>query len=707
MLVVMMGFYWSYREHNKADENERLMVEIQKAIFERTSLRDEYLQYREERAKFEWQKKTEYAEKVMGLVSERFKDDMSKAILNEMRRNYESTVAIFLRIVENRERKDLNEKEKALSREYENRLYSQILLKSHALSETTQRLLESSRRKSGSALKLANILLFIFVVALMISILTNSILLNRILRNRLGTIHEGTKIIGSGNLDYRIDLRSKDEFEDLSNEFNAMSDKLKKSFVSIENLEKEITGRKRAVERLADSGERYRTLFEGAAEGILVTDIEGQQFKYANPAICRMLGYTIEELTRLGVVDIHPKEALDHVAADFETQARGEMILSPDIPCLRKDGSIIYTSIATAPVVIDGRKCNVGFFTDITERKRAEEALRESEKRFKLAAESSTDLIYEWDIKERIDWFGKIDELLGYSPSEFPRTFEAWANSVHPEDRDRVVAAVKNHLEKNEPYNIEYRVRKKDGTYNYWWVRGNTVRDEKGNPYRWVGAITDVTGRKRAEEALRESEEQYRTVLDNIEYGYFEVDIAGNFTFFNDSLCRILGYSRDETMGMNNRQYMDKENTQKVYQAFNRAYTTGEPYRSFDWEILRKDGTKRFVESSVSLLRDLKGEGIGFRGIVRDITERKLAEAEREKLIHEIQDALAQIKKLSGLLPICASCKKIRDDKGYWNQIESYIRDHSEAEFSHGICPECMKKLYGDFLKEEDISRKQ
>jgi PAS domain S-box-containing protein len=264
------------------------------------------------------------------------------------------------------------------------------------------------------------------------------------------------------------------------------------------------------------------------------------------------------------------------------------------------------------------------------------------------------------------------------------------------------MAAVKNHLEKNEPYNIEYRVRKKDGTYNYWWVRGNTVRDEKGNPYRWVGAITDVTGRKRAEEALRESEEQYRTVLDNIEYGYFEVDIAGNFTFFNDSLCRILGYSRDETMGMNNRQYMDKENTQKVYQAFNRAYTTGEPYRSFDWEILRKDGTKRFVESSVSLLRDLKGERIGFRGIVRDITERKLAEEEREKLIHEIQDALTQIKKLSGLLPICASCKKIRDDKGYWNQIESYIRDHSEAEFSHGICPDCMKKLYPDFADNKN-----
>jgi hypothetical protein len=80
----------------------------------------------------------------------------------------------------------------------------------------------------------------------------------------------------------------------------------------------------------------------------------------------------------------------------------------------------------------------------------------------------------------------------------------------------------------------------------------------------------------------------------------------------------------------------------------------------------------------------------------KEIDERKRVELEREKLINELQDALTEVKALSGLLPICASCKKIRDDKGYWNQIESYIRDHSEAEFSHSICPECAKKLYPD-----------
>ncbi|MGA2319108.1 MAG: PAS domain S-box protein, partial [Thermodesulfobacteriota bacterium] len=136
----------------------------------------------------------------------------------------------------------------------------------------------------------------------------------------------------------------------------------------------------------------------------------------------------------------------------------------------------------------------------------------------------------------------------------------------------------------------------------------------------------DITERKQTEEALRSSEEKYRTILENIEDGYFEVDIAGNFTFFNDSLCRILGYSRDEMIGMNNRQYTDQENAKKLFQAFNKVYRTGEPAREFDWEIIRKDGTKRSIEASVSLIKDPSDNRIGFRGIIRDITGRKQAQ---------------------------------------------------------------------------------
>jgi len=134
---------------------------------------------------------------------------------------------------------------------------------------------------------------------------------------------------------------------------------------------------KRAQEKLRESRQRYRALFEGAAEGILVTDIETKQFKYANPAICQMLGYNEEELKRMGVRNIHPKEDLDYVISEFEAQAPGEKTFSPSTPCLRKDGTTIYVDISTAKVPIDGREYNVGLFKDITRRRQAEKKMEE------------------------------------------------------------------------------------------------------------------------------------------------------------------------------------------------------------------------------------------------------------------------------------------------------------------------------------------
>jgi diguanylate cyclase (GGDEF)-like protein/PAS domain S-box-containing protein len=153
--------------------------------------------------------------------------------------------------------------------------------------------------------------------------------------------------------------------------------------------------------------------------------------------------------------------------------------------------------------------------------------------------------------------------------------------------------------------------------------------------------IHDITERKQAEEALRQSEEKYRTILETIEEGYCEVDLTGNFTFFNDSMCRIFGYPKEELMGMNNRQYTDRENAKKLYQAFQQVYRTGVPHRGYGYEIIRKDGTKRHVETSVSLRNDASGNPIGFRGVARDITERKqferVLQQERETFFSILQ----------------------------------------------------------------------
>lgn len=134
--------------------------------------------------------------------------------------------------------------------------------------------------------------------------------------------------------------------------------------------------RRNAETELRASEERYHTLFQSAVEGILVAEKATMKFVYANPAICKMLGYTEKELTQMGVDDIHPKKDLDRVKDEFTEQVEGRKTLVPTLPCLRKDGTIIYADVNTAKAVIDGRECAVGFFTDITKRRQDEEKIR-------------------------------------------------------------------------------------------------------------------------------------------------------------------------------------------------------------------------------------------------------------------------------------------------------------------------------------------
>ena len=148
---------------------------------------------------------------------------------------------------------------------------------------------------------------------------------------------------------------------------------------------RDITERKRANKELQESEARYKMLFASAAEGILVAELKTKQFRYANPALCRMFGYTEEEILQLRVSDIHPKESLEQVLAEFEAQARSEKTLAPNLPCLRKDGAIFYANINTTSTFLDGKKCNVGFFTDITDRKKAEEEKQSLEERLQRA----------------------------------------------------------------------------------------------------------------------------------------------------------------------------------------------------------------------------------------------------------------------------------------------------------------------------------
>ncbi len=150
-----------------------------------------------------------------------------------------------------------------------------------------------------------------------------------------------------------------------------------------------------------------------------------------------------------------------------------------------------------------------------------------------------------------------------------------------------------------------------------------------------------INERKTAEEALMVSEKKYRNILESIEEAYFEVDLKGNFTFFNDSIIRILGYSKEELMGMNNREYSTPETSKKMYQVFNRAYATGKTSNISEYEVIKKDGSIKYLEFSVSPMRDQERRPTGFRGVARDVTERLKAEKERRELENKLHSARA------------------------------------------------------------------
>jgi len=153
----------------------------------------------------------------------------------------------------------------------------------------------------------------------------------------------------------------------------------------------------------------------------------------------------------------------------------------------------------------------------------------------------------------------------------------------------------------------------------------------------------EICERNRAEENVRESEEKYRSILESMEEGYYELDISGNLKFFNDAFCKIAGYSRDDLMGANYRQFTEPQNANSVFRAFNNVYVSHKPSKEFNWLIIRKDSEKRYLEASVSLMKSPEGLPNGFQGIIRDVTDRNLAEESLKKAYKELKHTQSQL----------------------------------------------------------------
>lgn len=382
---------------------------------------------------------------------------------------------------------------------------------------------------------------------------------------------------------------------------------------------------KEKIRELQGSGISYKTLFASATEGILVAERETRRFRHANPALCEMFGYKAEEILQLQVADIHPKNSLAHVLAEFDVLSRGKRNWALDIPCLHKNGSVFYANISSTTLVLDGVKCNVGFFTNITDRKQTEDALRRNEEILRLITDNMSDMIRVTDL-QGVNLYQSPSHFkqLGYKPED--RVGKSAFDIVCPEDMERCINLYSQALTAEKPITAEYRVRHADGHYVWLESVGDILKDSKGDRTAIIICSRDISDRKKMETELVKSEKRYRDIIKDMQEAYYEGDLAGRFTFINDALCKSIGYTAEEVIGKSYRNFQDEVTARKFYQAFNQVYKTGKPRQGIETVFTKKDGSLASFEISALLRRDAYGKPVGFAGVAIDVTVRKQAE---------------------------------------------------------------------------------
>lgn len=268
---------------------------------------------------------------------------------------------------------------------------------------------------------------------------------------------------------------------------------------------RDITERKAAAAALQQSHEELRAIYEGLSDGVLVADSHTRRFLRTNPAICEMSGYSERELLSLSVNALHPRESLPKVLDSFRQIAEGKLWIAEDIPVLRRDGTVFYADIASNRLNYHGRPCVIGFFRDVTERRRAAETLRQSEERFELVVRGAGVGIWDWNIRTgKVYYSPRWKTLFGYEDDEIGNGTEDWARLLHPDERESIVKFQEDFLAgTSSSTSVEYRLRRKDGSYRWIIAHAVVVRDEEGKACRLVGSHGDITDRKLAEEALK------------------------------------------------------------------------------------------------------------------------------------------------------------------------------------------------------------
>ncbi|MBK7215103.1 MAG: PAS domain S-box protein [Bacteroidales bacterium] len=387
----------------------------------------------------------------------------------------------------------------------------------------------------------------------------------------------------------------------------------------------DITLRKLAEDALRESEAKYRGLFEANKDGISIfyvtPDNTLSNFVEVNASAAEMIGLTREEFLSHNVADLEVNLS-ENTFAERQMGIMRDGFVNTETRIRHKDGHTIDIELLIIPVQYNSRLALMNIVRDISERKKAENSLRESEERWSFAIEGSNDGIWDWNIeKGEVFYSNRWKAMIGYSPEEMDDSLETWSLHVHPEDLPSASAEIQKHLEgKSSFYQSEHRLRCKDGSYIWILDRGKVlVRGANGEPVRMVGAHTDITDRKKAELSLLLKD----AALNSATSGIGITDMQGKLTYVNPALVEMWGYeSENEILGLTAVSFWQSSESMgnSIRAAIEKGHASGELY------AIRKDKSVFPVWYSTATIIDAEGKIIGLMGSFIDITEQKNAE---------------------------------------------------------------------------------
>ncbi len=397
---------------------------------------------------------------------------------------------------------------------------------------------------------------------------------------------------------------------------------------------RDITERKQTEEALRESEERYRSLFEGAEDNIFVVD---QDYRYVmvNTSALKTGGFTLEDAVGKGPRELFPQDAEFYLSQYRHVFETGESVRFERE--LRLPDGLHWFSVTLSPITgSQGRVIALtGISRDITERRRAEEALRESEGRFRQLAETIREVFWLSDPKKaRMIYVSPAYEQIWgrtcKSLYEQPRSF---LDAILPEDREGVMASFEKQA-RGEAIDVEYRIVRPDGSVRWMRSRGFPVRDESGEVYRVAGIAEDITERKRVEEVLRESEARYRALVESSSDQIFMLSREGTYLASNSQVGHLGLESGESLVGRHLRDVYPPEVAEFYQQQLEHVLATGQAV-NFEHPMPQSDGNHYHLDTLYPIRRD--GELWAVGGICRDITERKRAEEELQRLAGRLE----------------------------------------------------------------------